>query len=88
MKLSQVIALGMRTGGTYLEILCALGYAMERGYAMVCHRLALVIIIIIIIIIFISIFCINYCIDVNSIDPDHTPRSVVSDLGLHCLPLV
>ena len=23
----------------------------------------------------------------NSVDPDQTPRSVVSDLGLHCLPV-
>ena len=23
----------------------------------------------------------------NSVDPDHMPHSVVSDLGLHCLPL-
>ena len=23
----------------------------------------------------------------NSVDPDQTPRSVASDLGLHCLPL-
>ena len=22
----------------------------------------------------------------NSVDPDQTPRSVASDLGLHCLP--
>ena len=35
-----------------------------------------------------------YCIieipelNANSIDPDQTPRSVASDLGLHCLPKV
>ena len=23
----------------------------------------------------------------NSVDPDQTPRSVESDLGLHCLPM-
>ena len=23
----------------------------------------------------------------NSVDPDQTPRSVASDLGLHCLPM-
>ena len=23
----------------------------------------------------------------NSVDPDQTPRSVASDLGLHCLPV-
>ena len=23
----------------------------------------------------------------NSIDPDQTPRSLASDLGLHCLPM-
>ena len=23
----------------------------------------------------------------NSVDPDQTPRSAASDLGLHCLPL-
>ena len=25
--------------------------------------------------------------NINSIDPDHTPRSVESDLSLHCLPM-
>ena len=25
-------------------------------------------------------------IDANSADPDQTPRSAASDLGLHCLP--
>ena len=24
----------------------------------------------------------------NSVDPDQTPRSVASDLGLHCLPVM
>ena len=24
----------------------------------------------------------------NSGDPDHTPRSAASDLGLHCLPVI
>ena len=23
----------------------------------------------------------------NSVDPDYTPRSAASDLGLHCLPM-
>ena len=23
----------------------------------------------------------------NSVDPDQTPRTVASDLGLHCLPM-
>ena len=26
-------------------------------------------------------------INANSVDPDQTPRSAVSDLGLHCLPM-
>ena len=26
-------------------------------------------------------------INANSIDPDQTPRSAASDLGLHCLPM-
>ena len=25
-------------------------------------------------------------VNANSVDPDQTPRSVASDLGLHCLP--
>ena len=25
--------------------------------------------------------------DVNSVDPDQTPHSAASDLGLHCLPV-
>ena len=25
--------------------------------------------------------------DANSVDPDQTPRSAASDLGLHCLPV-
>ena len=43
-KLSQVIALWMRTGGMHLEFWCARRQAMslERGYAIVCHWLALV----------------------------------------------
>ena len=27
------------------------------------------------------------CFIANSVDPDQTPRSAASDLGLHCLPL-
>ena len=44
LKLSQVIALWMRTGGMHLEFWCAQRYAMAlvRGYAMVRHQLALV----------------------------------------------
>ena len=43
LKLSQVIALWMRTGGTHLEFWCAQRYAMAlaRGYAMARHQLAL-----------------------------------------------
>ena len=26
-------------------------------------------------------------INANSVDPDQTPRSAASDLGLHCLPM-
>ena len=26
-------------------------------------------------------------VNANSVDPDQTPRSVASDLGLHCLPM-
>ena len=26
-------------------------------------------------------------VNANSVDPDQTPRSVASDLGLHCLPV-
>ena len=25
--------------------------------------------------------------NINSVDPDQTPRSATSDLGLHCLPM-
>ena len=28
-----------------------------------------------------------HALNANSVDPDQTPRSVASDLGLHCLPL-
>ena len=37
-----------------------------------------------IITLFIEIFCIF---NANSVDPDQTPRSVASDLGLHCLQM-
>ena len=26
-------------------------------------------------------------VNANSVDPDQTPRSLASDLGLHCLPM-
>ena len=29
----------------------------------------------------------NYIVFANSWDPDQTPRSAASDLGLHCLPV-
>ena len=29
----------------------------------------------------------NSFIKLNSVDPDQTPRSAASDLGLHCLPM-
>ena len=32
--------------------------------------------------------CIEICLfNANSVDSDQTPRSVASDLGLHCLPM-
>ena len=33
------------------------------------------------------VFCRNFLTHVKSIDPDQTPRSTASDLGLHCLPM-
>ena len=32
-------------------------------------------------------FCRNFRTFVNSADPDQTPRSAASDLGLHCFPM-
>ena len=33
-------------------------------------------------------FCRNFLyLNANSVDPDQTPRSAASDLGLHCLPM-
>ena len=34
---------------------------------------------------FITIFVEIHVINANSVDPDQTPRSAASDLGLHCL---
>ena len=44
LKLSQVVTLWMKSGGTYLEFWCAWRYAMvlARGYVMARHPLALV----------------------------------------------
>ena len=36
---------------------------------------------------FISSMFHNNIFDANNVDPDQTPRSAVSDLGQHCLPL-
>ena len=35
----------------------------------------------------ITMFYSNTCSNANSVDPDQTPHSVASDLGLHCLPM-
>ena len=35
---------------------------------------------------FLSCFIEIRVLNVNSVHPDQTPRSVLSDLGLHCLP--
>ena len=32
-------------------------------------------------------FCLSDSSTANSVDPDQMPRSAVSDLGLHCLPM-
>ena len=33
------------------------------------------------------VFCEIQVFNANSVDPDQTPRSVASDLGLHCSPI-
>ena len=38
--------------------------------------------------VFLSLFFIYIpVLNANSVDPDQTPRSAASDLGLHCLPM-
>ena len=32
-------------------------------------------------------FCRNSLLIANSVDPDQTPRSAASNLGLHCVPM-
>ena len=74
MKLSQVIALWMRTGGKHLEFRWALGYemALARGYAMARHRLAPVSVII-----WASTWEIVFAVNANSKDPDQ-PAGIYS----------
>ena len=39
------------------------------------------------VIITLSCFVEIYGLNANSVDPDQTPRSAATDLGLHCLPM-
>ena len=57
--------------------------ALARGYVKARHRLALVNFYYDIVLCFINILVLN----ANSVDPDQTPHSAVSDLGQHCLPI-